>query len=66
MNETVTITTKSVSEELNKWNLTNYSPLHEMAIGTTNNGIEVFDKPSFEKVLKKASRKTSEPVVETK
>jgi hypothetical protein len=66
MNQTVTITTKSISEQLNKWHLTNHSPFQEIKVETSNNDIEVFDQPSFETILEKVSRKISEPVAETK
>ncbi len=61
MSDTVTITTKTISEQLNKWRLTNHGPVQTIEIETLDNGVKIFDKPTFELALKKTSRKISEP-----
>jgi len=63
MAQTITITTKSFEEELNKWNLTNHGPIHEMALDVDS---DTLDKYGFESALKMSSRKISEPETEKK
>ncbi len=62
MTQTITITTKSMAEELNKWQLTNHNPFELKGMDE----IESFDKNIFEKTLKKVSRKTPAPVAKMK
>ncbi len=62
MEQTITITTKSMAKELNKWQISNHNPFQDKQMDS----VDSFDKPAFDKSLKKASRKTSQPVAETK
>ncbi|MGI8638552.1 MAG: hypothetical protein ACR2MG_01145 [Pyrinomonadaceae bacterium] len=62
MKQTITITAKSMATELDKWQLTNHNPFQNRQM----DGVDSFDKPAFEKSLKKASRKTSQPVAKMK
>lgn len=62
MNQTITITTKSMAKELDKWQITNHNPFENRQIDEANS----FDKPAFDKNLKKASRKISALAVKTK
>ncbi len=62
MKQTITITTKSIAKELDKWQLTNHNPFQNRMASE----VESFDKQSFDMTLKKVSRKTSELVSKKK
>ncbi len=62
MSQTITITAKSMAKELNKWQMANHNPFQNRRIEV----VDSFDKQTFDKTLKKVSRKTSEPVAKTK
>lgn len=64
MNQTITVTSQSQAEQLNKWQLTNFNP-YNIEKEVEVSGEETFTKEHFESVLKTVSSKTSEPVAET-
>jgi hypothetical protein len=65
MEQTITITTKSMAKELDKWQISNHNPFQDRQMYGIDS-VDSFDKPAFDKSLKKASRKISEPVSEKK
>ncbi len=66
MADTITITTKSLSKELNKWQLANHGVIEMLDIEMQDNETNTFDRPAFEATLRKVSHKISAPDREKK
>ncbi len=64
MDQTITITTKSIAKELDKWQITNHYPFQSELLQDVTE-TDDSDKESFTKTLRKVSRKISPPVAET-
>ena len=61
--QTITITTQNMAEELNKWQLSNHI---QLPMPSMDDDDEIFDSKAFDETLKMVSRKISAPVEETK
>ncbi len=64
MEQTITITTQNLANELNKWQLTNHNQVPILLMADDDD--EIFDSKAFDETLKMVSRKISAPVEETK